>query len=77
VVKINSFSMAGMRCGGQRQLHYVCNVLWSKMSVSLCLECVVVKLNTFSMAGMRCGVKINSFSMAGMRCGGQRQLHYV
>jgi hypothetical protein len=55
VVKIASFSMAGMFCSRECQFQQGWNVLWSTTSISAWLECVLVKITSFSKAGICCG----------------------
>jgi hypothetical protein len=58
MVKLVSFSMAGMCHGPNSQLHYGYTMSWSNQTAdSAWLECVTVKNVRFSMAGMCCGQK--------------------
>jgi hypothetical protein len=56
MVKIVSFSMAGIIYDQNRYFQHGWNMLWSKLSFSACLEYVIVSLE-------RVMVKILSFSM--------------
>jgi hypothetical protein len=47
--------MSGICCAENSQFQQVSYLLWSKLSVSACLESVVVKLVSFSMFATFCG----------------------
>jgi hypothetical protein len=51
MIKIVSFSMAGI-CNGQNcPFQHAWNVSWSKLSVSACLEYVMVTIVSINMSG--------------------------
>jgi ferredoxin-like protein FixX len=45
-----------------RRLQRVCNVSWSKLSVSACLECVAFKIVSYNVSGMCLGQLRLSYS---------------